>query len=114
MWKKEKLRILKKQIVIIILFLQEGKESRINLVQMCVLRNTNFYKINVFFRENNFVFAGSGNNLCLQEVKEKSIRACGLLVSVFGDVLQTELAACLLLLMDRLRNEMTRLTTVKG
>uniref|UniRef100_A0A914VPW0 TATA-binding protein interacting (TIP20) domain-containing protein n=1 Tax=Plectus sambesii TaxID=2011161 RepID=A0A914VPW0_9BILA len=49
-----------------------------------------------------------------QEVKEKAIAATGLLIATFGDYLSDELGACLPILLDRLRNEMTRLTTVKA
>nr|GMD45572.1 cullin-associated NEDD8-dissociated protein 1 [Ipomoea batatas] len=38
----------------------------------------------------------------------------GLVVSTFGDHLQTELPACLPVLVDRMGNEITRLTAVKA
>nr|GMD40781.1 cullin-associated NEDD8-dissociated protein 1 [Ipomoea batatas]GMD42417.1 cullin-associated NEDD8-dissociated protein 1 [Ipomoea batatas]GMD43959.1 cullin-associated NEDD8-dissociated protein 1 [Ipomoea batatas]GMD47300.1 cullin-associated NEDD8-dissociated protein 1 [Ipomoea batatas] len=49
-----------------------------------------------------------------QEVKECAITCMGLVVSTFGDHLQTELPACLPVLVDRMGNEITRLTAVKG
>ncbi|CAK1601877.1 unnamed protein product [Parnassius mnemosyne] len=49
-----------------------------------------------------------------QEVKERAIAACGQLLCHFGDYLQNELAICLPILLERLRNEITRLTTVKA
>ncbi|CAI5478422.1 unnamed protein product [Closterium sp. Yama58-4] len=48
------------------------------------------------------------------EVKECAIGCMGLLVSTLGDHLQSQLATCLPLLLDRLRNEITRLTAVKA
>ncbi|CAI5988630.1 unnamed protein product [Closterium sp. NIES-64] len=48
------------------------------------------------------------------EVKECAIGCMGLLVSILGDHLQSHLATCLPLLLDRLRNEITRLTAVKA
>ncbi|XP_053618217.1 cullin-associated NEDD8-dissociated protein 1 [Plodia interpunctella] len=49
-----------------------------------------------------------------QEVKERAIAACGQLVCHFGDYLQDELPVCLPIFLERLRNEITRLTTVKA
>ncbi|KAE8735706.1 Cullin-associated NEDD8-dissociated protein 1 [Hibiscus syriacus] len=49
-----------------------------------------------------------------QEVKECAITCMGLVISTFGDNLGTELHACLPILVDRMRNEITRLTTVKA
>uniref|UniRef100_A0A0R3RXJ3 TIP120 domain-containing protein n=1 Tax=Elaeophora elaphi TaxID=1147741 RepID=A0A0R3RXJ3_9BILA len=49
-----------------------------------------------------------------QEVKEKAITAAGLLVATFGDFLKDKLLTCLPIFLDRLRNEMTRLVTVKA
>ncbi|VDN94136.1 unnamed protein product [Brugia pahangi] len=49
-----------------------------------------------------------------QEVKEKAITAAGLLVATFGDFLKEKLPTCLPIFLDRLRNEMTRLVTVKA
>ncbi|MCP9262800.1 Cullin-associated NEDD8-dissociated protein 1 [Dirofilaria immitis] len=49
-----------------------------------------------------------------QEVKEKAITAAGLLVATFGDFIKDKLPVCLPIFLDRLRNEMTRLVTVKA
>lgn len=49
----------------------------------------------------------------LQEVKECAISCMGLVVSTFGDNLKAELPACLPVLVDRMGNEITRLTAVK-
>ncbi|GLJ25166.1 hypothetical protein SUGI_0481390 [Cryptomeria japonica] len=49
-----------------------------------------------------------------QEVKECAISCMGLVISTFGDNLQVELPACLPLLVDRMGNEITRLTAVKA
>ncbi|CAN6475376.1 unnamed protein product [Victoria cruziana] len=49
-----------------------------------------------------------------QEVKECAISCMGLVVSTFGDNLQTELPTCLPVLVDRMGNEITRLTAVKA
>ncbi|CAG8725492.1 18074_t:CDS:10 [Gigaspora margarita] len=48
-----------------------------------------------------------------QEVKERSIMCLGVLISQAGDNLQDELKMCMPILLERLRNEVTRLTTVK-
>lgn len=49
----------------------------------------------------------------MQEVKECAITCMGLVVSTFGDNLKVELPACLPVLVDRMGNEITRLTAVK-
>ncbi|KAL8237397.1 hypothetical protein R6Q59_018478 [Mikania micrantha] len=49
-----------------------------------------------------------------QEVKECAISCMGLVVSTFGDHLTVELSACLPVLVDRMGNEITRLTAVKA
>lgn len=49
----------------------------------------------------------------MQEVKECAISCMGLVVSTFGDNLKAELPACLPVLVDRMGNEITRLTAVK-
>ncbi|XP_037491157.1 LOW QUALITY PROTEIN: cullin-associated NEDD8-dissociated protein 1 [Jatropha curcas] len=49
-----------------------------------------------------------------QEVKECAISCMGLVISTFGDNLRTELPACLPVLVDRMGNEITRLTAVKA
>ncbi|KAG7031344.1 Cullin-associated NEDD8-dissociated protein 1, partial [Cucurbita argyrosperma subsp. argyrosperma] len=49
-----------------------------------------------------------------QEVKECAISCMGLVVSTFGDSLKAELATCLPVLLDRMGNEITRLTAVKA
>ena len=49
----------------------------------------------------------------LQEVKECAISCMGLVVSTFGDHLGAELPSCLPVLVDRMGNEITRLTAVK-
>eukprot|EP00897_Mesotaenium_endlicherianum_P010551 jgi/Mesen1/9524/ME000637S08970 len=48
-----------------------------------------------------------------QEVKECAIACMGSAISILGDYLKPELGTCLALLLDRLRNEITRLTAVK-
>ncbi|KAK2661463.1 hypothetical protein Ddye_000037 [Dipteronia dyeriana] len=48
-----------------------------------------------------------------QEVKECAISCMGLVISTFGDNLTAELSACLPVLVDRMGNEITRLTAVK-
>uniref|UniRef100_A0A0E0G1Z6 TATA-binding protein interacting (TIP20) domain-containing protein n=1 Tax=Oryza nivara TaxID=4536 RepID=A0A0E0G1Z6_ORYNI len=48
-----------------------------------------------------------------QEVKECAISCMSLVLSTFGDGLQRELPACLPVLVDRMGNEITRLTAVK-
>lgn len=49
-----------------------------------------------------------------QEVKERAITCMGQLIATFGDSMNQELNVCLPLLMERLKNEITRLTTVKA
>ncbi|KAI3770791.1 hypothetical protein L6452_01935 [Arctium lappa] len=49
-----------------------------------------------------------------QEVKECAISCMGLVVSTFGDHLTADLPACLPVLVDRMGNEITRLTAVKA
>ncbi|KAF3321511.1 cullin-associated NEDD8-dissociated protein 1-like protein [Carex littledalei] len=49
-----------------------------------------------------------------QEVKESAIACMSLVISTFGDSLQRELPACLPILVDRMGNEITRLTAVKA
>ncbi|KAG5541199.1 hypothetical protein RHGRI_021154 [Rhododendron griersonianum] len=49
-----------------------------------------------------------------QEVKECAISCMGLVVSAFGDNLKVELPTCLPVLVDRMGNEITRLTAVKA
>lgn len=49
-----------------------------------------------------------------QEVKERAIACMGQILAHFGDILFSELHICLPIFLDRLRNEITRLTTVKA
>ncbi|KAI4367061.1 hypothetical protein MLD38_022842 [Melastoma candidum] len=49
-----------------------------------------------------------------QEVKECAISCMGLVISTFGDNLREQLPACLPVLVDRMGNEITRLTAVKA
>ncbi|XP_061385735.1 cullin-associated NEDD8-dissociated protein 1 [Danaus plexippus] len=49
-----------------------------------------------------------------QEVKERAIATAGQLICHFGDYLENELPVCLPIFLERLRNEITRLTTVKA
>ena len=49
-----------------------------------------------------------------QEVKERAITCMGQVISSFGDRLNQELKVSLKLLLDRLKNEITRLTCVKA
>lgn len=49
-----------------------------------------------------------------QEVKECAISCMGLVVSTFGDHLTADLPACLPVIVDRMGNEITRLTAVKA
>ncbi|KAG9293713.1 hypothetical protein G9A89_019050 [Geosiphon pyriformis] len=48
-----------------------------------------------------------------QEVKERSILCLGVLLSQTGDNLKSQLPECMPILLERLRNEVTRLTAVK-
>ncbi|XP_065344068.1 cullin-associated NEDD8-dissociated protein 1 isoform X2 [Cloeon dipterum] len=49
-----------------------------------------------------------------QEVKERAISCMGQIICNLGDYLQDELPKCLPIFLERLRNEITRLTTVKA
>eukprot|EP00250_Pteridium_aquilinum_P018481 c24109_g1_i1 orf=324-4016(+) len=49
-----------------------------------------------------------------QEVKECAIYCMGLVIAILGDHLKRELGTCLPVLLERLRNEITRLTAVKA
>lgn len=49
-----------------------------------------------------------------QEVKERAIACMGQIIANMGDFLKDELAACLPIFMERLRNEVTRLSSVKA
>lgn len=49
-----------------------------------------------------------------QEVKERAISCMGQIICNLGDYLQAELQTCLPIFLDRLKNEITRLTTVKA
>jgi len=49
-----------------------------------------------------------------QEVKERAISCMGQIVAHLGDSLQQDLASCLPIFLDRLKNEITRLTAVKA
>lgn len=49
-----------------------------------------------------------------QEVKERAIVCMGQIIAVMGDTLQDELPSCLPIFVERLRNEITRLTTVRA
>ncbi|KAM3254061.1 hypothetical protein ACQJBY_047904 [Aegilops geniculata] len=49
-----------------------------------------------------------------QEVKECAISCMSLVIATFGDGLQSELPSCLPILVDRMGNEITRLTAVKA
>ena len=48
-----------------------------------------------------------------QEVKERAISCMGHMLCHLGDHLQKELPGVLAILLDRLKNEITRLTTVR-
>ncbi|XP_071804723.1 cullin-associated NEDD8-dissociated protein 1-like [Asterias amurensis] len=49
-----------------------------------------------------------------QEVKERAISCMGQVLCNLGDHLQSELSTCLPIFLERLKNEITRLTTVKA
>lgn len=49
-----------------------------------------------------------------QEVKERAISTMGQIICSLGDFLHAELSVCLPIFLDRLKNEITRLTTVKA
>uniref|UniRef100_A0ACD5V930 Uncharacterized protein n=1 Tax=Avena sativa TaxID=4498 RepID=A0ACD5V930_AVESA len=62
----------------------------------------------------NAIFARLSNQDQDQEVKECAISCMGLVISTFGDGLRRELKKCLPILVDRMGNEITRLTVVKA
>lgn len=62
----------------------------------------------------NAILARLANQDQDQEVKECAISCMGLVISTFGDNLQKELPTCLPVLVDRMGNEITRLTAVKA
>lgn len=49
-----------------------------------------------------------------QEVKERAIGCMGQIIANLGDLLAQELPSCLPILLERLKNEITRLTAVKA
>eukprot|EP00761_Pharyngomonas_kirbyi_P004558 gb/GECH01004563.1/.p1 GENE.gb/GECH01004563.1/~~gb/GECH01004563.1/.p1 ORF type:complete len:1516 (+),score=434.63 gb/GECH01004563.1/:1-4548(+) len=49
-----------------------------------------------------------------QDVKESAINSMGLLIAHLGDVIQSKLESCLNLLMERMKNEITRTTATKA
>lgn len=49
-----------------------------------------------------------------QEVKERAIACMGQIIANMGDILKTELDVCLPIFLERLRNEVTRLSAVKA
>lgn len=49
-----------------------------------------------------------------QEVKERAIACMGQIIANMGDILKTELNVCLPIFLERLRNEVTRLSSVKA
>lgn len=49
-----------------------------------------------------------------QEVKERAIACMGQIIANMGDILKAELATCLPIFLERLRNEITRLSCVKA
>ena len=49
-----------------------------------------------------------------QEVKERAIACMGQIICHLGDHLKDKLYSCLPIFLDRLKNEITRLTTVKA
>lgn len=49
-----------------------------------------------------------------QEVKERAIACMGQIIANMGDVLNVELTVCLPIFLERLRNEVTRLSAVKA
>lgn len=49
-----------------------------------------------------------------QEVKERAIACMGQIIANMGDILQSELDTCLPIFLERLRNEITRLSCVKA
>ncbi|URE47190.1 Cullin-associated NEDD8-dissociated [Musa troglodytarum] len=62
----------------------------------------------------NAILARLANQDQDQEVKECAISCISLVISTFGDNLQRDLPACLPILVDRMGNEITRLTAVKA
>uniref|UniRef100_A0A5S6R0U0 TIP120 domain-containing protein n=1 Tax=Trichuris muris TaxID=70415 RepID=A0A5S6R0U0_TRIMR len=48
-----------------------------------------------------------------QEIKERAITCAGVLLACFGDYLKDDLNACLFILLERTRNEVTRLIAVR-
>lgn len=49
-----------------------------------------------------------------QEVKDRAIACMGQIIANMGDVLKSELVTCLPIFLERLRNEVTRLSSVKA
>lgn len=49
-----------------------------------------------------------------QEVKERAITCMGQVIAGMGDALGAQLPECMPIFVDRLRNEITRLTTVRA
>lgn len=49
-----------------------------------------------------------------QEVKERAIACMGQIIANMGDVLNAEMAVCLPIFLERLRNEVTRLSAVRA
>lgn len=49
-----------------------------------------------------------------QEVKERAIACMGQIIANMGDILNAELTVCLPIFLERLRNEVTRLSSVKA
>lgn len=49
-----------------------------------------------------------------QEVKDRAIACMGQIIANMGDVLKSELITCLPIFLERLRNEVTRLSSVKA
>lgn len=49
-----------------------------------------------------------------QEVKERAIACMGQIIANMGDVLQVDLVFCLPIFMERMRNEVTRISSVKA
>lgn len=49
-----------------------------------------------------------------QEVKERAIACMGEILANMGDILNNELKVCLPIFLERLRNEVTRLSAVKA
>lgn len=49
-----------------------------------------------------------------QEVKDRAIACMGQIIANMGDVLKAEMITCLPIFLERLRNEVTRLSSVKA